>query len=104
MRLPQRLLPLVCVASAAVLPAHATVRVVDLDVLPVPFALVSVGSRQAGATDSSGRTRVRESLGLLETVTTRRIGSQPFSGPLVRDDSLAEFVVVLAPVVRGLHS
>lgn len=94
-----------CYALAITRDAHAqgTVRVLDRDSVPIPFAMVSVEGATARATDSTGRVRLAADPGQSPRVTVRRIGYSPFDGAVHRTPS-GEHVVVVDHAQRQLET
>jgi hypothetical protein len=74
---------------------RSTIRVVDSDGVPIPYALVAVNGGRPYTTDASGRvalgTRVQGAL----SVGVRRLGYTPYFGETVPDANADEFLVTL---------
>ncbi len=90
-------------ASSRGLDAQSTVRVLDRDSVPIPFALVSVEGKTARATDSTGRVRSAVDPGPSSRVSVRRIGYTPFDGAVERAAN-GEFVVAMDLAQRQLET
>jgi len=84
-------------------PARTTiVRVVDASGFPVPFASVSVNSREPGFSDSVGVMLQRLESGETARLKVRRMGYKPAEYKATRD-SAGVFVVALEPIVLNLR-
>lgn len=78
-------------------------RVVDLDGVPIPYAMVTAqgGTRSA---DTTGRVRLNSERSLTLTVAVRRMGYVPFDGPVARLSYDDDFAVVLQPIQRAMDT
>lgn len=80
-----------------------SLRVVDLDGIPIPYAMVKAqgGTR---STDTTGRVRLTEEGGLTLSVAVRRMGYVPFDGLVARHSPDESFSVVLQPIQRTIDT
>jgi hypothetical protein len=85
-------------------PRGAVVRIVDGDSMPIPYAMVALGSGISRAADSTGRVLLGAEDRLSLQVRAQRIGYQPHSGPVTRASTAEPFVVMLAPLNRQLET
>lgn len=99
-----RLLAVLILAGPALAqqPARTTVvRVVDTGGIPVPFASVSVNSREPGFSDADGLMQQRSESGETARLKVHRMGYKPVEIKATRD-SVGVFVVALEPIVLNL--
>ncbi len=86
------------------LAAQTTIRVVDRDSVPIPYALVSVGKSAPRATDVSGRILLKEQVGETLPLKVQRIGYRPFEAAARRGTAEGDFIVLLEALPRGLDT
>ncbi len=86
------------------LAAQTTIRIIDRDSVPIPYALVSVGKGEPRATDAAGRILLKERFGETVSLKVQRIGYQPFQGSVPRVAADGEFLVGLTALPRGLDT
>lgn len=96
-----------CIGMLAIMPRPAstqsTVRVLDTDSIPIPFALVSLGKTTTRVSDVAGTVKFSALLRETETFEVRRIGYHPFKAS-VRQGSGEMYVILLQPIARGLDT
>lgn len=83
--------------------SQAFLRVVDLDGIPIPYAMVTVQGAARSA-DTTGRVFVGDRRVLTVEVGVRRMGYVPFAGVAARESTADNFTVVLQPVQRELET
>ncbi len=83
--------------------SQAYLRVVDLDGIPIPYAMVTVQGA-VRSSDTTGRVLVAEQRALTVEVGVRRMGYVPFAGVAARESTADNFTVVLQPVQRELEA
>lgn len=91
--------------AALTLPLRAqfTVRVVDVDSIPIPYALVRLGNAEPRATDVNGAVRFSSPLGGAVNFAVQRLGYQPFKAS-VAPGSDANYVIVMQPIRSTLDT
>lgn len=89
---------------AAAAAAQATIRVLDADSIPIPYALVSVAKSPSRAADGFGLVRFSNKLAESIDVEVQRIGYRPFKGVVRRSTPGGEFVIVLQTLPRGIDT
>ncbi len=84
---------------------QSTLRVVDRDNAPVPFATVTIAAdRHSYATDAEGRVLLDDTVSLSLPVRVQRIGYQPHEGAATRATGQDPFVVMLDVLPWGLDT
>ncbi|MDO8943598.1 MAG: carboxypeptidase-like regulatory domain-containing protein, partial [Desulfobacterales bacterium] len=73
----------------------STIRVVDSDGIPIPYALVSLNGGRPYTTDASGRVALGTRVDGALSVGVRRLGYTPYFGETMPDEKAAEFLVTL---------
>jgi hypothetical protein len=95
---------LATLAFANQLGAQTTIRVVDRDSVPIPYALVLVGSTPGRATGLSGEVRLPEALRGQVDLRVQRIGYQPFQRKVAAPTQGGEILVQLSPLAMGIDT
>jgi hypothetical protein len=97
----------IIITQTVLAPAHAaaqttTIKVIDSDSHPVPFAWVVVHSGPTGIANERGELSLGNTRDKTIAVDVRRIGYQPWSGKLTLPDSTSTQTVTLAHLAQPI--